>query len=64
MNSDIFTHIPGFLDQVEAYSLFNDLADNVDWCHVGYQKPYGMIRTPRLTRCYGHHDWNNPIERS
>ena len=60
ITSDIYTHIRGFLPQVKAYELFNDLCDEVDWCHVGYEKPYGMIRTPRLTRCYGHHDWNNP----
>lgn len=50
--------IPSFLDAVTGLELFDLLRTSTPWNHVSYNKPWGQIFTPRLTNCYGFHNWS------
>jgi len=58
--TDIFLHFPNFLSTKTADGLFKTIRSQTDWNWVKYQKPWGEIKTPRLSAAYGFHDWNNP----
>ncbi len=54
--------VPNFLDADTADEWFDLLRDDTPWNHVSYNKPWGQVFTPRLTNCYGFHDWDEEQE--
>lgn len=54
MEPDVI-HDPFFLTEEESQELFDWIMQNVEWTQVQYPKYNKIIKTPRLTTCFGFH---------
>tara|TARA_B100000683_G_scaffold277164_1_gene334161 strand:+ start:7243 stop:7875 length:633 start_codon:yes stop_codon:yes gene_type:complete len=59
MNCDI-KYVENFLNEAEIEEYTNWINENVVWTQVQYPKYDKIIKTPRLTTCYGFHEDKYP----
>lgn len=51
-----------FLSEKESEEVYSWIMDNVQWTQVQYNKYNKIIKTPRLTTCFGFHNEDIPQE--